>query len=107
MFPSMTKVLHHLPRVNDPSSGTVQVEDTAIPAVTNTSERAKVAPRVVLITPYSGGNFGDAAIQDAMIANIRSRLPGAQFSGISLNSENYLKQHGTRAFPLCASGNAF
>jgi polysaccharide pyruvyl transferase WcaK-like protein len=59
------------------------------------------------LTPYTGGNFGDAAIQDAMIANLRLRLPDAQFSGISLNSDNYLRQHGTKAFPLCATGNVF
>src|SRR5215813_12015498 len=45
--------------------------------------------RIALLTPYNGGNFGDAAIQDAMIANIRLRLPGAQFSGICLNCDNF------------------
>ena len=65
------------------------------------------SPRIALLTPYTGGNLGDAAIQDAMIANLRLRLPNAQFSGISLNSENYLRRHGTMAFPLCASGDTF
>jgi polysaccharide pyruvyl transferase WcaK-like protein len=59
------------------------------------------APRIALLTPYTGGNLGDAAIQDAMVGNLRVRLPGAQFSGISLNCENFLEQHGTDAFPLC------
>src|SRR5665213_1359142 len=68
---------------------------------------AERSPRIALLTPYTGGNFGDAAIQDAMIANLRLRLPNAQFSGISLHNENYLRQHGTRAFPICASGNPF
>jgi polysaccharide pyruvyl transferase WcaK-like protein len=67
----------------------------------------RTGPRVALLTPYTGGNFGDAAIQDAMISNLRLRLPTAQFSGISLNSENYLQRHGSRAFPLCAFGNSF
>ena len=63
--------------------------------------------RIALLTPYTGGNLGDAAIQDAMIANLRLRLPGAQFSGISLNCDNFLEQHGAGAFPLCASSRGF
>jgi polysaccharide pyruvyl transferase WcaK-like protein len=65
------------------------------------------APRVALLTPYTGGNFGDAAIQDALIANLRLRLPGVQFSGISLNCGNFLERHGTDAFPLCSSNSPF
>ena len=63
--------------------------------------------RIALLTPYTGGNFGDAAIQDSMIANLGLLFPNAEFSGISLNNENYLRQHGTFAFPLCASGLTF
>ena len=65
------------------------------------------SPRVALMTPYNGGNLGDAAIQDAMIANLRLRMPGAQFCGITLDCENFVKQHGVGAFPLLASGMAF
>jgi polysaccharide pyruvyl transferase WcaK-like protein len=64
-------------------------------------------PRIALLTPYLGGNLGDAAIQDAIIANIRLRLPGAQFSGISLNCDNFLERHGVGAFPLCGTGRPF
>lgn len=60
-------------------------------------------PRIALLTPYNGGNLGDAAIQDALIANLRLRLPGAQFSGISLNNHKFVERHGTASFPLCAS----
>jgi polysaccharide pyruvyl transferase WcaK-like protein len=59
------------------------------------------------LTPYSGGNLGDAAIQDAMIANLRRRIPGAQFLGITLNCDNFLKQHGVGAFPLLAASMPF
>jgi polysaccharide pyruvyl transferase WcaK-like protein len=59
------------------------------------------SPRIALLTPYTGGNFGDASIQDSLIANLRLRLPRAQFSGISLNCDNFLEQHGTLAYPLC------
>ena len=64
-------------------------------------------PRVALLTPYTGGNLGDAAIQDAMIANIRLRLPDAQFSGISLNCDNFVERHGAGAFPLYGMDRAF
>jgi polysaccharide pyruvyl transferase WcaK-like protein len=60
-------------------------------------------PHVALITPYSGGNLGDAAIQDSMILNLRERLPNASFLGITLNSENFVRHHGAAAFPMLAS----
>ena len=64
-------------------------------------------PRVALITPYSGGNLGDAAIQDSMISNLRRRIPGAQFLGITLNGDNFLMKHGDGAFPLLAARMPF
>jgi len=63
--------------------------------------------RIALLTPYTGGNLGDAAIQDAVIANLRRQIPDVQFSGITLNCENFLKQHGTEAFPLVGLGIPF
>jgi len=39
-----------------------------------------------------------------MICNLRARLPNAQFFGITLSNENFLKRHGSGAFPLLASG---
>jgi polysaccharide pyruvyl transferase WcaK-like protein len=60
------------------------------------------SPRIALLDSYLGNNLGDASIQDAMIANIGLRLPNAQFYGITLNSENFVDQHGVGAFPLVA-----
>ena len=61
------------------------------------------SPRIALLTPYTGGNFGDAAIQDAMIANLNLRLPDVRISGISLNCDNFVRRHGAMdAFPLLA-----
>jgi polysaccharide pyruvyl transferase WcaK-like protein len=60
-------------------------------------------PRIALLTPYDGGNLGDAAIQDSMIANLRRRIPGVEFLGITLNCDNFVKRHGGQAFPLLAS----
>ena len=64
-------------------------------------------PRIALLTPYNGGNLGDAAIQDAVIANLRLRLPEARFSGISLNCENFVESYGVGAFPLCVTERPF
>jgi len=57
-------------------------------------------PHIALITPYNGGNLGDAAIQDSMISNLKVRIPDVHFLGISLNRENFLRRHGVNAFPL-------
>jgi polysaccharide pyruvyl transferase WcaK-like protein len=59
--------------------------------------------RIALLTPYSGGNLGDAAIQDAIIAGLRLRLADPQFSGLTLNGDNFVERHGTCAFPLYAA----
>ena len=64
-------------------------------------------PSIALLTPYTGGNLGDAAIQDAMIANLRLRLPDADFFGICLNCDNFVTQHGVGAFPLCGTNRPF
>ena len=78
----------------------------AIPKTAKPSEPLR-RPSVALLTPYNGGNFGDAVIQDAVIANLRLRLPGVRIAGITLGSENFLKRHGSDAFPLCASDLPF
>jgi polysaccharide pyruvyl transferase WcaK-like protein len=67
----------------------------------------EMPPQIALLTPYTGGNLGDAAIQDAMIANMRLRLSEAQFSGVCLNCENFVERHGVGAFPLCGSDLPF
>ena len=68
---------------------------------------SKNGPRIALCTPYTGGNLGDMAIQDAVIENLRGLIPNAEFSGITLNSENFLRLHGTAAFPLVGAGAPF
>src|SRR5271163_2431683 len=60
------------------------------------------SPRIALLDSYDGHNLGDASIQDAMVTNIGLRLPNAQFYGITLNSENFIDQHGVGGFPLVA-----
>lgn len=84
------------------------VDGLAHPTICNVAETPNERDcRVALLTPYDGGNLGDAAIQDAMIENIRRRLPGVRLSGISLSSESFLKQHGVESFPLCETDRPF
>jgi polysaccharide pyruvyl transferase WcaK-like protein len=59
------------------------------------------------LTPYTGGNLGDAAIQDSMIAGLHQRMPRARFSGITLSCHNFVEQHGVGAFPLVGTNTHF
>jgi polysaccharide pyruvyl transferase WcaK-like protein len=58
--------------------------------------------RIGLVSPYSGGNLGNGAINDAVIANIRRRVPGVEIIGFTLNPEDTRCRHGIKAFPLAA-----
>lgn len=71
------------------------------------TETGEVRCRIALLTPYSGNNLGDAAIVDTAISHLRARIPGVCFSGISLNSENFIERHGDLAFPLCGNSRPF
>jgi len=63
---------------------------------------APVPPAIGLVSPCGWGNLGDAAIQDAMIQNLRARIPGARLIGITLNPPDTTARHGIPAFPLSA-----
>ena len=52
---------------------------------------------MAILTPYDGGNLGDGAIQDATIANLRSRMPDTEVTAISLNCQSFLERHGVRS----------
>jgi polysaccharide pyruvyl transferase WcaK-like protein len=58
--------------------------------------------RLALLTPYTGGNLGDGAIQDAVIARIAERLPKAQICLIALNPDVVSKLHKVPVFPITA-----
>jgi polysaccharide pyruvyl transferase WcaK-like protein len=58
------------------------------------------AYKIALLTPYTGGNLGDAAIQDAVIVNIRKRYPDAEIYLITLWPEATTKLHGVLSFPI-------
>ena len=53
---------------------------------------------VGLLGPWGSGNLGDAAIQDAMIHNIKRHLPSAQIFGFSGNPGDTERRHHIRSF---------
>ena len=57
---------------------------------------------VALLSPTSG-NLGNAAMQRAMIANLRKRIGPVEIYGITLNPEETRRRHGIEAFPLAAA----
>ena len=62
--------------------------------------------RIGLLSPTSG-NLGNAAMQAAMIANIRKRIAGVEFLGITLNPDDTRRRHGIEAFPLAVVSRAY
>jgi len=46
------------------------------------------------------GNLGDAAIQDAVIANIKKRLPHAQIIGFSFVPDDTMARHSIPCYPI-------
>ena len=56
--------------------------------------------KIGLLDHMGLGNMGDAAIYDAFIMNISSRLPEATLLGFSLYPEETEKRHGLRSFPI-------
>lgn len=60
------------------------------------------APRIGLLGPYGSGNHGDAAIQDAVLANLRARIPGVRFLAICPHPADATARHGIDAVRLRA-----
>ena len=55
---------------------------------------------VALLTPYDGGNLGDAAIQEALISNFRRFHSPLQISGITLDPERTAALHSIPCYLL-------
>lgn len=55
---------------------------------------------IALLTPYTGGNLGDAAIQEAAIRNIRERYPDASLCLISILPQLTVGLHDVPSFPI-------
>jgi polysaccharide pyruvyl transferase WcaK-like protein len=55
---------------------------------------------IALLTPYDGGNLGDAAIQEALISNFRRFHSPLQISGITLDPERTAALHSIPCYLL-------
>lgn len=62
--------------------------------------------RVGLLSPTSG-NLGNAAMQWAMIVNLRKRIPGVDILGITLDPVDTRRRHGIEAFPLAGRSRPY
>jgi polysaccharide pyruvyl transferase WcaK-like protein len=71
--------------------------DAAVPSVGVGTLPADA--RVALISPYGGGNLGDAAILESSIRGIRRRLPGGEVFGLTLTPTATTERHGIAAYP--------
>lgn len=58
------------------------------------------AVKIALLTPYTGGNLGDAAIQESAIAAITHRFPGASIVLVTLSPKATTELHRLSSFPL-------
>jgi polysaccharide pyruvyl transferase WcaK-like protein len=56
--------------------------------------------RIGLLTPYTGGNLGDGAIQEAVIQSIRKRRPDAFLCGFTLHPKDTEERHHIPSFPI-------
>jgi len=55
---------------------------------------------IALLTPYTGDNLGDGAIQEAVICNVRARWPDARIVGLTLSPDYTAELHGVPCRPL-------
>ena len=56
--------------------------------------------RIGLLDHMGYGNLGDAATQEALIANIKIRLPDANIVGFSLNPDDTRKRHNIPCYSI-------
>lgn len=61
---------------------------------------SEIIMRIGLLDHMGYGNLGDAAIQEAVITNIKRRLPNAQLVGFSFIPDDTLKRHGIPCHPI-------
>jgi polysaccharide pyruvyl transferase WcaK-like protein len=56
--------------------------------------------KIGLLDHMGYGNLGDAATQEALIANIKRRVPDAVIIGFSLNPDDTRKRHNILSYPI-------
>ena len=63
-------------------------------------KRQRERIRIALLTPYTGGNLGDAAIQEAVISNYKMRYRNADIHLITMCPEQTSRLHRVPSFPI-------
>jgi polysaccharide pyruvyl transferase WcaK-like protein len=71
------------------------------------SKRLQGSARIALLTPYNGGNLGDAAIQEALIANLSRYRPDIEVWGITLDPARTSARHQIPCFPLAGTSLSY
>ncbi len=61
---------------------------------------ARVPPKIGLLDHIGGGNLGDDATQTAVLEQIRSRWPGSEIYGFTMNPSDTHARHGIPAYPI-------
>lgn len=61
-----------------------------------------LTPKICLLTPYSGKNLGDGAIQEAVISNIRARYPHAVIHAFTIDPAVTERLHSVPCLHLTA-----
>lgn len=56
--------------------------------------------KIGLLDHMGWGNMGDAAVQEAFLANIKRRLPNAHLIAFSLNPGDTTRRHGLASYPI-------
>jgi len=56
--------------------------------------------KIGLLDHMGYGNLGDAATQEALIANVKTRVPDAQIVGFSLNPDDTRKRHNILCYSI-------
>lgn len=79
-------------------------EPMSIPRAASTVSAGR-GSGILLLTPYTGGNLGDAAIQDAVIHHLQKRLTGPVIRLITLAPRVTSARHGLPSFPIASSVN--
>ena len=84
--------------IND--TPTINNQPAQVIAMTQHRSHSQKAPKIGLYGLYGWGSLGDAANQEAVIQNIRSRLPNAQIYGICPNPADATERFGIPALPI-------
>lgn len=59
-----------------------------------------VRAKIGLLDHAGGGNLGDDASLNAVVGNIKRRLPNAEIVALSMNSEDTKIRHGVISYPI-------